>query len=205
LIGSLLPSSRQLTRVIQHVCVCEGGSVDEQGGGRAHPQLPQPAAAADLPASRRHNACAQLISPLKSLYSLLLLDSFPLAPTAVFFLWRQADVETDEVYAQMTLQPLNPVSRRRPGFFISQLAGCLDEGRHGTYGVLTVPIAYLICCAARAERRLPARGDGHHEQAADELLLQDADGQRHQHARRLLRAPPFRGARPPASGVVECV
>jgi hypothetical protein len=105
------------------------------------------------------------------------------------------------VYAQMTLQPLNPVSHRGRAIFIS-LARWLS-GRHGrrsSYGCVSV-----CCCAARAERRLPARGDGHHEQAADQLLLQDADGQRHQHARRLLRAPPFRGARPPASGVVECV
>lgn len=44
--------------------------------------------------------------------------------------------------------------------------------------------------AAGAERCVPSRGDGDNEQAADELLLQDIDGERHQHARGVLRAPP---------------
>lgn len=86
--------------------VCEGGGIDEQGGGRAHPQLPQPAAAADLPASRCHNACAQ-----SSHHRLKFLRFvWPISDADKLFV--QADVETDEVYAQMTLQPLNPVSGR---------------------------------------------------------------------------------------------
>jgi hypothetical protein len=39
------------------LCIREGGGVDEQGGGGSHPELPQPAGAADLPAPRCHNAC----------------------------------------------------------------------------------------------------------------------------------------------------
>jgi hypothetical protein len=110
---------------------------------------------------------------------------------------RQADVETDEVYAQMTLQPLNPVSHRTTA---SSPVGRRLPQRHGvlTYG-------FGRCCAARAERCVPARGDGGHEQAANQLLLQDADGQRHQHARRVLRAPSCRRARLPTSGVIETV
>jgi hypothetical protein len=176
---------------------CEGVGIDQQGGGRAHPQLPQPAAAADLPASRCHNACAQSSPSLKSL---LLLDRFISLPTDVddcLLVRRQADVETDEVYAQMTLQPLNPVSHRTTA---SSPVGRRLPQRHGvlTYG-------FGRCCAARAERCVPARGDGGHEQAANQLLLQDADGQRHQHARRVLRAPSCRRARLPTSGVIETV
>jgi hypothetical protein len=107
---------------------------------------------------------------------------------------RQADVETDEVYAQMTLQPLNPVSHR---MVLMTYTAPLPQRHGGSYG--------FGCCAARAERCVPARGDGDHEQAANELLLQDADGQRHQHARRVLCAPPCRRARLPTSGVIETV
>jgi hypothetical protein len=53
-----------LPKLIMRLGACKGGGVDEQGGGRAHPQLPQPAAAADLPAARCHNACARF-SPSK--------------------------------------------------------------------------------------------------------------------------------------------
>lgn len=35
----------------------------------------------------------------------------------------QADVETDEVYAQMTLQPLTPVSKKLPMLMYSPFGG----------------------------------------------------------------------------------
>lgn len=46
----LPPHRRHARRLLPAGPQRAGGSVDEQGGGRAHPQLPQPAAAADLPA-----------------------------------------------------------------------------------------------------------------------------------------------------------
>jgi hypothetical protein len=100
------------------------------------------------------------------------------------------------VYAQMTLQPLNPV--RHKG---------LMARRFLWLSVLL--ISYICCvgcvrlCAARAERRVPACRDGNHEQAADELLLQDADCERHQHARRVLCAPSCGRARLPPAGVMS--
>lgn len=68
------------------------------------------------------------------------------------------------------------------------------------------PYGFTCLCssrAARAERCVPPGGDGDHEQAAYELLLQDAHGERHQHAWRVLCAPPCCGARLPPSGVMS--
>ena len=64
-------------------------------------------------------------------------------------------------------------------------------------------VSAVFVCAARAERRVPACGDGNHEQAADELFLQDADCERHEHAWRLLGAPSCCRARLPPSGVMS--
>ena len=112
-------------------------------------------------------------------------------------IFAQADAETDEVYAQMTLQPLNPVSHR--GLMVG--SRCCASDDCGLCWVLMVSV--VLICAARAERCIPAGGDGDHEQAAYELLLQDADGQRHQHAWRVLCAPSCSGARLPPSGVMS--
>jgi hypothetical protein len=114
----------------------------------------------------------------------------------------QADVETDEVYAQMTLQPLNPV--RHPGFWmLLRLRRRCFVDFLCCVGSAAFPSPWPSVCAARAERPVPACGDGNHEQAADELLLQDADCERHQHARRVLCAPSRGRACLPPTGVMS--
>lgn len=88
----------------------------------------------------------------------------------------QADPETDEVYAQMTLQPVPTV---RIQCFISCYYSwlCLHScvwGKGGQGGAAAV-------------------GSGAEEQQGSAgVLLQDPHGQRHQHPRRLLRPPPRR-------------
>lgn len=59
-----------------------------------------------MPTSQRHHACKLCIILGLSIVS----KSYPkLVYLTLNFLNLQADVETDEVYAQMTLQPLTPV------------------------------------------------------------------------------------------------
>ena len=105
------------------------------------------------------------------------------------------------MYAQMTLQPLNPVRHR----------GLMIRGAEQLmvwYVLWNLLSSYgfdFSISAARAERCVLARGDGDHEQAASELLLQDADGKRHQHAWRVLCAPSCCGARLPPSGVMSVI
>lgn len=69
--------------------------------------------------------------------------------------------------------------------------------------VLIYGASFEFVCAARGECPLPACGDGNHEQAANELFLQDADCERHQHAWRVLCAPSCGRARLPPIGVMS--
>lgn len=87
----------------------------------------------------------------------------------------QADVETDEVYAQLTLQPLTPVMI---------YSVCLLWKFENCYGFelfmdivywMELLIFFILASTARTERYISSHGVGNSKQAADKLLLQDID------------------------------
>ena len=79
----------------------------------------------------------------------------------------QADVETDEVYAQMTLQPLTPV--RSIAFFFSSIYFL------GFIFMFSFSFPHLYFHTGRAEGYISSNGVGNSKQAANQLFLQDTD------------------------------
>lgn len=112
------------------------------------------------------NLPPQLICQLHNVTMHVSLDLFVTSALNNFVGWLlqlcdvQADVETDEVYAQMTLQPLSPV---------------LHFSLSGIMRVLV--LFYLSCCninyfVARAKRSIPtACRIGYSQQTAKQLFL----------------------------------
>ena len=84
---------------------CAGCCFNQQGSGCSYTQLPQLAPTVNLSASQCDYACKCKCYVCLGHFCAL----FP--PFIIFWSYgEQADVETDEVYAQMTLQPLSPVN-----------------------------------------------------------------------------------------------
>lgn len=94
----------------------------------------------------------------------------------------QADIETDEVYAQMTLQPLSPV---RQFWFFSWIYLLKKKKK-----LLYFWQFFYVLCTARAKRGVSSGRIGESEQTADKLFLQDIDGQRYKHSWRVLGSSP---------------
>lgn len=86
----------------------------------------------------------------------------------------QADVETDEVYAQLTLQPLTPVESSLVLLFCIKYSMVLNHLRT----VCTEwSFLFLMVSTARAEGYISSDGVGNSKQAANKLLLQDIDSE----------------------------